>query len=324
MRIAEQVTFGGNSQLDRLVHERRDGAAVDKLWEETDTKALVLWRGKVLVEEGAEGGLSLGLLQADHEVLADAGGAPLLLGRIGGSVRFAADISRWVPGDAPATLGGFDDPSRQHHPALLKTFGFAELRNIMTLLAPADAELAVMAKAILGWHETHQFCANCGAKTAVALAGWQRNCASCERQHFPRTDPVVIMLITHGHDLLIGRSANWPDGVYSLLAGFMEPGETIEAAVRRETMEEAGIAVDEVAYLASQPWPFAASLMLGCHGRALNRDITLDPAELDDAMWISRGELADVYAGTSTRIKAARKGSIARFLMQNWLADRLA
>ncbi len=323
MRIAEQVTFGGSGQLDRLVDVRRDSAAVDRLWDETDARALVFWRGKVLVEEAAEGGVSLALVRADHEVLADARGAPLLLGRSGGSVRFAADISRWVPGDAPATLAGFDDPSRRHHPALPNSFGFAGLRNIMTLLPPADAELAVMAKAILGWHETHQFCANCGAKTAVSVAGWQRNCAACGRQHFPRTDPVVIMLITHGHDLLIGRSPNWPDGVYSLLAGFMEPGETIEAAVRRETMEEAGIAVGKVAYLASQPWPFAASLMLGCHGRALNPDITLDPAELDDAMWISRGDLADVYAGTSTRVKAARKGSIARFLMQNWLADRL-
>jgi NAD+ diphosphatase len=155
------------------------------------------------------------------------------------------------------------------------------------------------------------------------MAGWQRDCPSCSAHHFPRTDPVVIMLITRGNSVLVGRSHGWPEGMYSLLAGFVEPGETIEAAVRRETFEEAGIRVGAVSYLASQPWPFPSSLMLGCRGEALDDAITIEPNEIDDAIWVSREEMMDVFAGNSTRLKPARKGAIAHFLIWNWLADRL-
>ena len=131
------------------------------------------------------------------------------------------------------------------------------------------------------------------------------------------------MLITHGNDALIGRSPGWPDGMYSLLAGFVEPGETIEAAVRRETFEEAGIQVGPVTYLASQPWPFPASLMIACQGQALTRDITLDPVELEHALWLSREDMAQVFAGHHPSILPARSGAIAHFILRNWLADRL-
>ena len=153
--------------------------------------------------------------------------------------------------------------------------------------------------------------------------GWQRDCAACGSHHFPRTDPVVIMLITNGNNVLMGRSPGWPEGMYSLLAGFIEPGETMEAAVRREVFEESGVRVSDVRYLASQPWPFPASLMFGCAGNALNSDITIDPSEIEDALWVSREEMVRVFAGQHPKINPARKGAIAHFLLENWLADRL-
>jgi NAD+ diphosphatase len=131
------------------------------------------------------------------------------------------------------------------------------------------------------------------------------------------------MLITHGNRVLLGRGPTWPEGMYSLLAGFIEPGETIEAAVRREVFEESGVRVGAVGYLASQPWPFPASLMLGCRGEATSEAITLDPEELADARWVTREEMVSAFAGTHPLIKPSRKGAIARFLLENWLADRL-
>jgi NAD+ diphosphatase len=134
---------------------------------------------------------------------------------------------------------------------------------------------------------------------------------------------VVIMLITHCNRVLLGRGPTWPEGMYSLLAGFIEPGETIEAAVRREVFEESGVRVGAVGYLASQPWPFPASLMLGCRGEATSEAITVDPEELADARWVTREEMVSAFAGTHPLIKPSRKGAIARFLLENWLADRL-
>ena len=155
------------------------------------------------------------------------------------------------------------------------------------------------------------------------MAGWQRTCGSCGAHHFPRTDPVVIMLITRGNNVLMGRSPGWPEGMYSLLAGFVEPGEPIEAAVRREVFEEAGIQVGDVKYLSSQPWAFPSSLMFGCAGEALTDEITIDPHEIEDARWFSREEMVQAFAGEHPLLKPARKGAIAHFLLWNWLADTL-
>lgn len=157
----------------------------------------------------------------------------------------------------------------------------------------------------------------------MSEAGWQRRCDACKAHHFPRTDPVVIMLITHGNSVLMGRSHHWPEGMYSLLAGFVEPGETIEAAVRRETFEESGVEVGEVRYLSSQPWPFPNSLMFGCQGFATSDQITIDPVEIEDACWVSREDMMDAAAGHRPDMRPARKGSIARFLIEKWLADAL-
>lgn len=199
----------------------------------------------------------------------------------------------------------------------------ADLREQLHALSPRDAELAATARALLAWHDSHRFCAACGAPSRMVDSGWRRVCDTCGASHFPRTDPVVIMLITHGEDVLVGRSPGWPERMYSLLAGFVEPGETVENAVRRETMEEAGISVGAVSYLASQPWPFPASLMLGCRAEALSRDITLDPAELEDALWISREDLAQVFADQHPDIRRPRRAAIAGSLMWNYLAGRV-
>ena len=292
-----------------------------------DASAVVMWRGKPLV--CGEGFDQLAKIPLDHPVLqagyADAIPAPVFLGcDKAGAPHFACDISLWEPKDQDlAALGLFLDPSEQVHPDLPKDHVFAELRRLMTLLGRRDAELAATAKAIIGWHDSHRFCARCGAPSEVSHAGWQRSCPSCKAHHFPRTDPVVIMLITHGNSVLMGRSPGWPEGMYSLLAGFVEPGETLEAAVRREVFEESGIEVGEVSYLSSQPWPFPASLMFGCAGEALGRDITIDPVEIEDAIWVTRDDMMTAFAGEHPVLKPARRGAIAHFLLQNWLADTL-
>ena len=147
-------------------------------------------------------------------------------------------------------------------------------------------------KALLNWHGRHRFCSNCGAATNVVEAGWRRDCPSCHVQHFPRTDPVAIMLPVAGERCVLGRSHRFQPGMWSCLAGFVEPGEAIEDAVRRETREEAGIICGRVSYFASQPWPFPTSLMIGCHAEALSREIVIDRVELDDARWFDREEVA--------------------------------
>lgn len=316
MRIAETVTFGG-SALDRAAELRNDPDRLAALLR--DGAILPVWRGKPLVEAGER----LAWVPAGSPVLSVAE-EPVFLGLDEGLPRFAADISDWSPeAGAEAVEQGFFDPSAQHHPALPQAQAFLELRGVMTALSPRDAELAATAKAMLQWHKSHGFCATCGAVSQPAAGGWQRNCTGCGAHHFPRTDPVVIMLITQGNRLLVGRNANWPEGMYSLLAGFVEPGETLEAAVRREVLEESGVRVGAVRYLASQPWPFPASLMFGCAGEALTDEIKIDPQELEDACWVTREEMVLAMAGRHPRIKPARRGAIAHFLIANWLADRL-
>ncbi len=320
MRNAETVTFGG-SGLERAAALRGDVARQAAMLADAATRIVPLWRGKVLV--AGEVPDRLGWVAPGHPALA--GEVPyLFLGLDSDGPCYAADISAWEPeGLDPAATAAFFDPTEQHHPELPADQRFVELRAVMVALSPREAEIAAMARALFGWHSHHRFCARCGSPSVISMAGWQRDCPACAAHHFPRTDPVVIMLITRGNSVLLGRSPGWPDGMYSLLAGFIEPGETVEAAVRREVVEEAGVTVGAVRYLASQPWPFPASLMLGCQGVAESEAITIDPTEIEDALWISREEMVSVMAGLHPRIKPARRGAIAHFLIANWLADRL-
>ena len=159
--------------------------------------------------------------------------------------------------------------------------------EVDTVHVPPLAE----AKAILGWHARHRFCPNCSAATVLTQAGWRRDCPVCKAEHFPRTDPVVIMLPIKGDRCALGRSPRFPPTMWSCLAGFCEPGESIEEAVRREVAEEVGVTCARVRYFASQPWPFPASLMIGCHAEAVSDEVVIDKSEIEDARWFDRAEL---------------------------------
>lgn len=320
MLHSEEVCFGG-SGLDRAAELRGDVAALASGMQDARARTVALWRGKPLIA-GPEGAPELMRLTLDHPILAEARDKPVLLGREEGALVFAHELAGWQ-GDGEGPGSGFRDETVQRHPAAPEG-RFEELRQIMAGLSPRDAELAATAKAIQAWHASHGFCAKCGARSEIHQAGWQRICPACGAPHFPRTDPVVIMLITRGNRTLMGRSPGWPEGMYSCLAGFVEPGETIEAAVRREVKEETAIDVGRVRYLASQPWAFPSSLMMGCHGEATSDEIVVDPEELENARWVTREELSEAYAGRNDGLRPARKGSIAQFLLRNWLADRLA
>ena len=322
MKTAEQVTFGG-SGLDRAAELRGDTEFLREAQSNPQTDCILLWRGKLLVH--GPNFDRLFVLQSNHPVLSSVPEPPIFLGRGDqGQAILAYDISDWEPPagtDRPDN--SFFDKTEQNHPDLPAEAVFLELRRSMVRLSARDAELAATAKAVLGWHVSHRFCAKCGAESRMTEGGWQRVCDACGAHHFPRTDPVVIMLITKGERTLLGRSPGWPEGMYSCLAGFIEPGETVEASVRREVFEESGIRVGTVRYLSSQPWAFPSSLMIGCHGEALSEEITIDPNEIEQAIWVSKSELLEAFAGQNPAILPARKGAIAHFLLQNWLADTL-
>ncbi|MEL6584102.1 MAG: NAD(+) diphosphatase [Pseudomonadota bacterium] len=315
---ATAVAFSEQS-LDRAAH-LRTAEKVEELAAQPEARVLPLWRGKPLVAHTETA--SLGWLPMDAEVLADAVEPPLFLGLIDGEPRFAADVSKWSDPNADKdALRAFVDRTENHHPSLPETHRFRALRMLLTELPDTDTGDVATARSLLEWHRTHRFCSRCGAPSHPDQGGWRRVCDSCGAQHFPRTDPVVIMLVTSGDDVLLGRSPGWPDGMYSLLAGFVEPGETIEAAVRREVIEESAVEVGDVKILATQPWPFPSSLMIGCVGEALTRDITIDPVELEDAIWVSRERCALALAGHVPDLMPARKGAIARSLLEAWVRD---
>src|SRR5918995_1559340 len=215
---------------------------------------------------------------------------------------------------APETAELFrDDPA----------FTVTDLRSIAVRgLVPAEElGMLAMAKSMLDWHRRHRFCANCGAPTQAAQAGFRRDCAACNAQHFPRTDPVVIMLVTRGDKCLMGRQPRFPEKMYSCLAGFLEPGETIEDAVRRETFEEAGIRVGAVRYRASQPWPFPSNVMIGCIGEALTDDIAFDGEELEDAHWFTKDDIRRMLDGTHEDFLAPAPIAIANHLIREWVKE---
>jgi NAD+ diphosphatase len=301
-------------QLDRAAQMRLSDAP------RQDARALTLvfWRGKLLADDAGQPTW----VRLDHPALTDSREAPIFIGLTPDGPRFAADLPLWTPPEDAATIGQFVDQSLQVHPALPDS-RFVEIRGLMPTLSLLDGECIATGRALIGWHGTHRFCANCGTPSAVESAGWVRKCPQCGTQHFPRTDPVVIMAITRGDKLLLGRGPSWPEKMYSLLAGFVEPGETIENAVRREVVEESAINVGPVRYVTCQPWPFPMSLMFGCYGEAESEDITIDPIELADARWVSRAEVLNILAGTHPEINCPRPGAIAGALIEAWAHGRL-
>jgi NAD+ diphosphatase len=262
-----------------------------------------------------------------------AGDLPILLaGEPGTSLLPASVLSRLPGHQEQVFLGTLQDrpvvatlapPEAaelfQNDPAL----AVVDLRSIAVRgLVPAEElGMLAMAKSLLDWHRRHRFCANCGAATQPAQAGFRRDCSACGAQHFPRTDPVVIMLITRGDRCLMGRQPRFADRMYSCLAGFLEPGETIEEAVRRETFEEAGIRVGAVRYMTSQPWPFPSNIMIGCIGEALTDEISFDGEELEDARWFTKDDVRRMLEGTHEHFDSPSPIAIANRLIREWVQE---
>jgi NAD+ diphosphatase len=229
---------------------------------------------------------------------------------------------QWRKASDPALFLGLDREGVPSFSALQ-----AEVASgpaVFSLLADLDAEdapLFATALSLARWHSRHRFCANCGAQTEIVRGGWSRRCPACSAEHFPRVDPVVIMLAEHDGKLLLGRQYHYPPRRYSALAGFLEVGETIEAAVARELREEAGIEVTDVAYIASQPWPFPSSLMVGCTARAVSAELKVDHGELEDARWFTREQVATALKDNAGgAFQAPPRHAIARTLLERWLA----
>lgn len=193
--------------------------------------------------------------------------------------------------------------------------------RLLPMLSPEEAALYGGARSLVDWHARHRFCAVCGSPTELFRGGWGRRCASCGAEHFPRVDPVVIMLAEYEGRVLLGRQPGFPPGFFSALAGFVEPGESLEEAVARELFEEAGIAVSNVSYVASQPWPFPSSLMIGCRAVARDPALTIDTTELEAAMWVDRAEVRAALAGDmGASFMAPPPLAIARYLLEDWAA----
>jgi NAD+ diphosphatase len=278
------IVFSG-AALDRAPGERRDPDWIAARRADPRARALQLSERGVWL---ADGRLLLGSPDGSEVFLGLAAQVPL----------FASDVTGSEP--------------REGRPA--------GLRDAAAELPAEEAALAAYAAALLGWHRRHGFCANCGAATNIVDAGHERRCPVCEAHHFPRTDPVVIVRASDDAGrLLLGRSRHWPPGRYSLLAGFVEPGETLEDAVRREVLEESSIELAEVRYLASQPWPFPSSLMLGFEARAEPGEPRAADDELEDVRWFERSEVEAAAAGRG-ELKLAPPYAIARRLIDAWLA----
>jgi NAD+ diphosphatase len=226
----------------------------------------------------------------------------------------------WQSVAEPSLFLGLDGDAPCFSP-LAEPAGMAfSVLPLIAQLDATDAPLFAAALSLARWHSRHRFCANCGHSTDVVRGGWSRSCPRCSAEHFPRVDPVVIMLVEHDGKALLGRQPHYPEGRYSALAGFVEVGESIENAVAREVKEEAGIDVCRVCYVASQPWPFPSSLMIGCCAVAMSSDLTIDTTELEDARWFTREEVARGISGSDgATFQPPPRTAIARTLLEDWL-----
>jgi NAD+ diphosphatase len=295
------------SPIERAAELRPDGDAMARFAAQPGAGAYVIGGDWIVLKKGAP--LNEPLFSID-EARALGANETVFLGLLDGVARFGYGLP---PAEAEALKNNAD-------------YLVTDLRSIAVqgLVDTAHLPLIAEAKAVLHWHLRHRFCPNCGAPTNVKQAGWKRDCPSCKAEHFPRTDPVAIMLAVAGDQCLLGRSPRFVPTMWSCLAGFIEPGEAIEDAVRRETREEAGITCGRVIYYHSQPWPFPSSLMIGCHAQALTREIIVDRAELEDARWFSKAEVESMLlrkhpGGLTTPPPVA----IAHHLIRAWLEDEV-
>jgi NAD+ diphosphatase len=287
--MTDHIPFSGNV-LDRASNRRTDEA-----WLAAQAVAglfLPFWQNRPLVTKDRAG-----FLPWREEWR---GQTCVFLGLDGTQPLFAVDLA----GDSEPALG---------------EGAFAEMRASAFVLPARDTAIAGQAKALLDWHKRHGFCPNCGTPTAPRDGGYRRVCPHCGAEHFPRTDPVVIMLPLWGDECLVGRSPRFPPQLYSAFAGFVEPGESMEEAVRRELREEVDLVVGTVSYHATQPWPFPSSLMLGCYSEALSRDFQIDGHEIEAARWLTKDEVrAQLANGIEDEMKLPATIAIAHYLIRDW------
>lgn len=290
--------------IDRAAHLRTDTEKLFALESRKDARAYVIHRDSLLMTQGADGPRALLTLEEARRFGANPG--TIFLGLKDGAPVFGMGIS---PTAAEELIGRHD-------------VGVENLRAMAASGAVPAQELSTiaMAKSLVTWHQRHGFCANCGVRTALSQGGWRRDCPSCKAEHFPRTDPVVIMLVTSGERCLLGRQAQFPAGMWSCLAGFVEVAETIEQAVQREILEEAGLQCVDVRYYMTQPWPYPSSLMIGCTARATTTDIVADRSELEDARWFDRAEAETMLERTHPQgLSGPHPVAIAHHLLGDWL-----
>ncbi len=280
-KSAATLGFAHNA-LDRLANAREDDAFQAEVAAAPTARTLAVLGDSVALKRGRGGTLDLWF----------GFGELAMLGRPGQRVFLGRDARG--PAFAVAVESDREDPLQGREDLALLNLRQAAAEGS---ISPSDLGALAEGKSLLSWHAGHRFCGRCGTETASSLSGWKRVCPGCGLHHFPRTDPVVIMLAIDGDRCLLGRQPRFPAGMYSCLAGFLEPGETIEEAVRREIGEEAGLRCGEVTYLGSQPWPFPSSLMIGCLVEAASTEITIDAEELEDARWFSRDEVVAMLEG---------------------------
>jgi NAD+ diphosphatase len=295
-----------NNILDRAAHLRTKDDKLMALESDSRSRAYVVHRDSLIVAK--DGDKTRALLSMDEALKAGANPGTIFLGLRDGAAVFGMGISQ----QAAEKLVGRND------------IEVADLRGMATqgTVPPGELSAIAMAKSMVNWHQRHGYCANCGQRTGMREGGWKRECPACKAEHFPRTDPVVIMLVTHGDKCLLGRAPRFLPGMYSCLAGFVEAAETIEDAVRREVFEEAGIRCAEVSYYMTQPWPYPSSLMIGCVARALNEDIVVDRAELEDARWFSRDESRLMLSRQHPDgLAGPHPFAIAHHLLGRWVHD---
>ena len=291
--------------LQRFSERRRDAPFLSDRLAGSEARLVPVWRSRNLIVDGDPPRAAF--LPPDRlPALAADGAVTAFLGEIDAVSYFAVDVSA----------------REEHELATVAASGarFDDLRKFGPLMERSEGALLAYARGLMHWHARHRFCGVCGAPTRTEAAGHVRSCisASCGAEHFPRTDPAVIMLVIHDDHALLARQKSWPPGSHSTLAGFVEPGESLEEAVAREVFEEAGVRVTDVRYHSSQPWPFPASIMLGFHATAASRDYAIDEEELETGGWFSRDFL--LRSHEPERFALPRADSIARRLIEDWLA----
>ncbi len=295
--------FAGNP-FDRGDVQRRDQQWLEAQAKNPRSRFLPLWQLNILIREEPE--MRLGWLSPTAMEPLTMPAPPVFLGLLDGVAHFAIDVS------------GLSAPLDELH--LAEPWRFEEARSAATQLSLAEAGIVAQSKAQLDWHRRHQFCSVCGQPTAPGRGGHVRRCMACKAQHFPRTDPVAIMVVSDGDRCLLGQSRGRlaRTGRYSALAGFIDQGESIEEAVRREVKEEAGIEVGAVRYHSSQPWPFPSSLMIGCHAQAVSTTIRKDDEEMADVRWFRRDEVLAALKGENPNLHVPEPIAIAHHLIKAW------